>query len=351
MAKRKESEASIDNLKILKQDIKQGRLQRGYIFYGEEDYLRLSYLELVKKTILNGPAADLNYHRFTKETLSWDAVSDAVESFPMMAEKTLVQIDDINLFKEPEEEQARIRNILSDIPEHCCLILNYAGGFERDGRKKKLSALMESAFLSVEFPKQGTRDLIAWIRRHAKAGGKDISDENCQLLCFYTGNNMTTMASELPKLTAYASGPSILKTDIEALVEPVLEVVVFDITDAISSKDFPKALQSLQQVLRTQKDPIEILAAIGSNLRRTHAAKVLSENGKGIDALLKLTGLRSEYAARKTMEAARRVSMQFCEAALVACMQTDWQMKTSADTPQRLLEMLIIRLSQEAQRD
>ena len=63
-----------------------------------------------------------------------------------------------------------------------------------------------------------------------------------------------------------------------------------------------------------------------------------------------LTGLRS-YPAGLTMSAARTVTDRFCRAALELCLQTDVQMKTSAGDAGQLLELLIVRLAQEAQRD
>lgn len=345
---RKNQEETPAGLLRLKQQLKSHSLGTGYVLFGEEAYLRESYLELMKKELLQGPAKDLNYHRFTKETVSWEQVADAVEAFPMMAERTLVHVDDVSLYRATEADTERICGILEDLPEHCCLIFTYGGVFDRDKRKKKLDALVEKSLCLVEFPKQTLRDLTAWVRRHVKAGGKEISDSCCQQLCFRTGNSMTTMATEIPKLCAYVEGPEIRQQDIEAVVEPVLDAVVYDITNAVAQKRFDIALGRLDQLLRMQEKPEAILGAIGANLRRTYAAKVLQSRGKGTEALLELTGMRSEYAAKKSLEAARLVSLEFCQKALLACRQTDFLLKNSADDPERLLELLLVQLAQEA---
>ena len=65
---------------------------------------------------------------------------------------------------------------------------------------------------------------------------------------------------------------------------------------------------------------------------------------------MKLCGL-SDYAARKTMDAARRFRPEFCRKAAELVLEADYRMKTSFDEPQRLLEMLILQLAQEARRD
>ena len=63
-----------------------------------------------------------------------------------------------------------------------------------------------------------------------------------------------------------------------------------------------------------------------------------------------LCGL-ADYAARKTMETARKFPPEYCKRALALILETDYRMKTSFDTQERLLEMLILGLAQEARRD
>ena len=60
-----------------------------------------------------------------------------------------------------------------------------------------------------------------------------------------------------------------------------------------------------------------------------------------------MTGIK-RYPAGLTMTAARRVTDSFCQRAVELVLQTDVAMKTSADDPERLLELLIVQLAQEA---
>ena len=65
--------------------------------------------------------------------------------------------------------------------------------------------------------------------------------------------------------------------------------------------------------------------------------------------LMKLCGM-GDYPARKTMEAARRFSPEFCRKAAELVLETDYKMKTSFDDADRLLELLLLQLAQEARR-
>ena len=98
---------------------------------------------------------------------------------------------------------------------------------------------------------------------------------------------------------------------------------------------------------RRQEEPVNILGVIGGHFRRLSAARTLLDHGKTASDLMKLYHI-TDYPARKTMEAARRIKPEFCRRALELVLETDQRMKTSFDEPHRLLEMLILQLAQEA---
>ena len=118
-------------------------------------------------------------------------------------------------------------------------------------------------------------------------------------------------------------------------------------TELLSGGRYADALQKLQQLLKMQEEPIKILGAVGGHFRRISTARLLLDNGRNAAELQKLCGI-PDFAARKTMDAARRFSPAFCAKAAALVMETDYSMKTSFDDNERLLELLILQLSQEA---
>ena len=118
-------------------------------------------------------------------------------------------------------------------------------------------------------------------------------------------------------------------------------------TDLLSAGRYDQALNKLQQLLKMQQEPLAILGAVGGHFRRLGAARTLLDRGKSAYDLQKLYGI-PDYPARKTMEAARRFSADFCRKAAQLVLETDYRMKTSFDDSQRLLELLILQLAQEA---
>lgn len=349
-------DGDFDGLSVLKQDMKTGNYGRLYLFYGEEHYLRDHYLQQLKKKLLDGPAEDFNYHRFTQENMNLQALADAVEAMPMMAEHSLVQVDDCDLSKLNESDRETMTAILSDIPDYCTVVFVFdTVPFKVDGRYKNLADAVKKG-LQVEFARQSQRELNTWIRRHFRAYEKEIDDRQCEYLTFVTGGAMTALSAEIGKIAAYAQDANITKQDIDSVVIPVLDAEIYDLTDAVAAGDYEKALVKLRTLLQMQEDPIYLLAAIGSGMRRLLYARACMAAGKGADTLgelLKVATGRTpnSYGLQKTMTTARQVSDRFCEQAVTLCMEADEKLKSFAGSDQRVLELLLLSLAQEARRD
>ena len=330
MARKAPDQDAGEALRRFKSDLKAGTLGNFYIISGEEAFLRSHYVDLITKKIADGPAGEFNCHRFSADDCTPQALADAIDAMPMMAERTLVRVDDVDLFKQPEGAREQYAAILSDIPDYCCVLFVYdTVEFKINGTMKKLAAAIREHAQILTFGKQSERDLCAWITRHFRAHDKTVTDDLCQYLIFRTDGLMTTLAGEIDKIAAYQQGPT------------------FDISDAVVKEDFETALSKLQELYAMQTDPIAVLGAIGAQLRRLFYARVILSAGGGQKEFMELTGLKS-YPASLTMTAARRVTDGFCQKAVELVLQTDVAMKTGADDPERLLELLLVQLSQEA---
>ena len=348
MAKKEQDTSALQTFKA---SIRAKEPKNLYFFHGEEAFLMHHYLEQLRKILLDELTESFNFHRFNSENFDIQTFADAVENLPMMAEHTMVQVDDIELFKLREDTRSKIVDVLSDIPEYCTVVFTYATTpWKPDKRLKKLWDAIENNGHIVEFTKQEQRDLIPWVTRHFAAKGKRISTDLCGYLIEITGGTMTALSGEIDKICAYSGADHIQKTDIDAVTEPVMDAVVFQMTDLLGQGQYAAVLGKLHQLLKMQQEPIAILGAVGSHFRRIGTARTLLDNGKQSGELMKLCNMGS-YPAQKIMDAARRFRPEFCRRAAELVMETDYQMKTSFDDQGRLLELLILQLAQEARRD
>ena len=309
MAKKDESQENA--LQLLRKDLREKTTRRLYFFYGAEAYLRQYYFEQLKKQKIDKVTEAFNFRKLTGETFSLQALADGVEAVPMMAESTLIQVDDIDIFKLGEEDRNRLAELFSDIPDYCTLVFTYETvEWKVDGRFKKLADAVNQYGNEVEFPKQTERDLISWIGRHFAAAGKRINPNLCTYLIDITDGTMTSLGSEIQKICAFSGAEEIVREDIDAVVEPVPDALVYEIGELIASRQTGKALQKLEQVLKMQQEPIAVLGTISAHFRKLGVARTLTDTGRGQGELLKCYKM-TDYSARKTMQAARRFSPRF----------------------------------------
>ena len=344
MAKKQEQP---DALQSLKQAIRAKNPGRLYFFYGEEVFLLHHYLEQLRKSIIDELTESFNFHTLTAETFDIREFADSVENLPMMADRTMVLVDEIDIFKMNEGDREKMIDIFSDIPDYCTVVFTYeTTAFKPDKRLKKLWEAVSKYGELVEFAKQNQRDLITWITRHFAANQKRISPDLCAYLIDITDGTMTSLSGEISKISAYSGAEEIRKSDIDAVTEPVLDAVVFQMTDLLGQGEYGGALVKLQQLLKMQQEPIAILGAIGGHFRRMATARTLLDHGKTSAELMRLCGM-ADYPARKTMGVAGRFPAKFYAKAAELVLESDRKMKTSFDDPKRILEVLIMGLAQE----
>ena len=346
MAVKKEAK---NDLQLLKEDLRAKQAGRLYIFHGEETFLLHHYLEQLKKLLLDELTESFNFHKLTSETFDIRSFADSVENLPMMAEHTLVWVDEVDIFKIAESDRDKMGEILSDIPDYCTVVFTYVTTpWKPDKRLTNYWKLISGKASIVEFAKQDQRELVPWIQRHFTAHKKKITPDLCVYLIELTGGTMTALGGEISKIAAFSGAENITRNDIDAVVEPIMDAIVFQMTDLLGRGEYGAALVKLQVLLKMQQEPIQILGAVGGHFRRLATAKTLKESGRGYQDFMQLTGLKSEFAAKKNMGAAMEFSSDFYRKAAALVMETDRKMKTSFDSGERLLELLILQLAQEA---
>jgi len=326
----------------MKKEIAAGTPGRLYIFWGEEAYLRDHYLSQLKKKLIPQGLEAFNLHTFSGKETDAHAISQAVDSLPMMSERTMVVVTDFDIYGTAETRDA-LASLFADLPEYCCVVFVYDVLEYKPDARTKLASVVKTNGLAVKFIRQDQGDLVDWIFRRFRALGHDIDTKDAQYLIFLCGDLMNGLASEIGKIGTYAKERRVTREDIDAVAIPVLDAVVFQMTDAMARGDFDKAAAVMGDLLHMQEQPIKLLAVIGRQMRQLYSARLALEQKKGTAYLMELWGMKSSYPAEKLMEAARRFSLPWCRSAVIRCAQTDLAMKsvTGADAESLLVSLLM----------
>lgn len=342
MAKPKQkNDGSLDQFKA---DLKNKTPRRLYVFHGEEVYLRQYYLGRLREQLIpDGMEAFNDKLLEGKEVTARDIIATA-DCFPMMSEHTLVVVRDYDLFKANEAERNALMDYFADLPEYLCLVFLYdLIPYKPDARTKLASAIKEHG-LVVDFPRQEQEHLVDWIVRRFKAAGKSVDSELAKHLIFLCGDLMQGLIPEIGKIAAYAQGARVTKADMDAVVTPQLDAVVFQLTDALGAKQYDKALGILADLLHMQEPVQVMMAALGKYFRQLYAARVALEERRSADDVAALWKMHP-YVASKLMAAARRVDLPWCRRALKRVSETDAALKTTGGDADQALTQLVLDLA------
>lgn len=337
--------AKTDGAQLLKHDLKNHTIGSLYLIGGEEDYLKEHYLAALEKEVVEEAFRDFNYDVFEGAALTVDQLTQAIDRYPAMAERRMIVVKDLDVFKPTAAFKDVLPDILNDLPEYVCLVFYYDTIALKPDKRTKLYAAINKSGCIADFSHLERHDLIPWVKRQAKAAGKQIDTDTCDYLLFLCGTSMTGLIPEIEKACAHSATDSVKRSDIEAVCTKVLDAVIFDLTDAITAQRFDRALGLVNDLIAQRNEPIILLSAIARHIQRLYAAKLVMQSHGSDKELMELLGSKSAYYARKMRDAAAQLQLNWLRRALLLCGESDVAMKSAGTDRQKTLELLLLQMA------
>jgi DNA polymerase-3 subunit delta len=207
----------------------------------------------------------------------------------------------------------------------------------------------------VELARVTQEDATRWTVATAQAAGAGMDADTAHELVDALGSDMLTIASELEKLLLYTMGRGrITLGDVETMVLAAKQRSLYELTDAISSRDRTRALALLHGLLNSSEAGED--AAIGHlyMLARTFRQMlvVLEKNVRDSRAIWQALwqGFRiPPFAADDLIRQARRYkSRRELTRALRLVARADLELRSSPPDKRLVLERLVYDLASEA---
>ena len=104
-------------MKNLREDIKNKSFKRVYLLSGDEDFLKRSYKNSLKKAIAND---NMNFSYYEGKNIDVKAVIDKANTVPFISEKRCVIVENSLWFKSSVDE--KLIEFMSRVPESTVLI-------------------------------------------------------------------------------------------------------------------------------------------------------------------------------------------------------------------------------------
>ena len=337
--------AKVDGAQQLKEDLKNHTIGSLYIIGGEESYLKEHYLAALEKEVVDETFRDFNYDVFEGASLTLDQLISAIDSYPAMAERRMIVVKDMDVYKAPAALKEELPKIFSDLPDYVCLVFYYDTIAFKPDKRTKLHTLITKNGCIADFSHLERHHLIPWVKRHCNAAGKQIDNATCDYLLFICGTSMTNLILEIEKACAHSVTNEVKRSDIDEVCTKVLDAVTFDLTDAITAQKFDRALGLVSDLIAQKNEPIVLLAAIARHIQRLYAAKLAMQAHVSDNELMELLGSKSIYYARKMRDSAIHLNTAWLRHTLLLCGESDMAMKSTGSDRQKVLELMLLQMA------
>ena len=283
----------------------------------------------VKQKFIKDHGSD-GIETFAGEQVDPQALNAIITGVSLFALERLVIINDISANKPAVE---KLQHLLDTIPESVHLLLIEPAIDKRTAFYKSLKQMADVH----EFAELDEASLVAWTQKAVAKGGGKIDRNIAALLVQHVGTNQLQLANEIEKLCAYDL--TITKESIELLVEKKPEDTVFQLLEYALGGKANQALEVLSNLERAHEDPFQIANML---VWQANVLAIIHSAGSTPESEVAKSAKLNPYVVRKTKGLIRTMSKQQLNKILDVVATCDIQLKTTATSPWRLIEQVIL---------
>ena len=272
--------------------LKNGQFDPAYYFHGPEDVLKEDAVRYLLDRALDPALRDFNLDQRSAAQLEPDGVADLCNTLPMMAERRVVIVREVEAWKRrTKARSALLRYLENPSPETVVILLQ--SGSEGDEDKE-----LAKAAVSVRFETPTVAEAFKWLERQAASAGVTFGPGAAEHLLQCTGPELAAIRLELSKFAALPSGTVISVEQVGDLVGVRHGETPFDWRDAVLEGDSARAVTLLGPVLdQSGMSGVKLITLLGTTLVGLGVTRAAHDR--------KLRGRALEQAAFDALRAAR----------------------------------------------
>ncbi len=263
------------------------------LYFIETDNLDILFLK-VNEIIKNNQLNIDNLITYDMEEVNiLDAIQD-LDTYSLFNEQKIVLCKNCSFLSsiksEIEHNIESLEKYLNNQNPNNILILSVN---KSDGKKNIVKLIKEKCQVI-----ETNIDIFKYIKDYTK--GYTIKDDVIRYLMINTNDDITHITNELEKLMALKdSEKEITKEDIDLIVIKKIDSNIFDLIDAIISKNKEKSLRIYNEMINYGEDIFKIFVSLSNQIRLIYQVKVLKNlTNDEIADKLKLKNVKQVAALR-----------------------------------------------------
>ena len=323
-------------MKELIKDIKNKDFKKIYLIYGEEEYLKKQYRDMLKEAVVSDDT--MNYSYFSQDGCNVRNIIDVCETMPFFSERRLVVIEDSKYLKSSNEEFA---DYIDKLPDYLVIIMLEK---EIDKRNKVYKAIDRAGYI-CEMKPQTEAVLKKWIAKLFKEENLLVTEKACELLIEKTGADMNLIKQETEKLISFCQGrEAVNEKDVEAICSTQTVSRIFDMITAMATKKQKEALDLYYDLLTLKEPPMRILYLIVRQFNGILQAKEFMNSGVPYKEIASKMGV-APFIAGKYQAQAKLFTESLLKEALAECAEVEESVKQGKLNDKLSVELIIIKYS------
>jgi DNA polymerase-3 subunit delta len=295
----------------------------------------------MKSKLGDATTVELNTTELNGRGLSLDELTFACDALPFLAEKRLVIVNNLaSRFERkrgkpetpPEQDSALLEGFgeyVEGLPDTTRLVLAENRNIPKNNPIRKIVSSSEYGYQREYTPLSGGK-LNRWIAERVEEQGGRIDPAAINVLAVYVGNDLRLLDHEISKLLTYMGEERpITKEDAELLVSYVQEANIFNMVDALGTRDTRRAMELVEQLLDDGRAPLYLLRMMTRQFRILLQVKELLAKGTAAEDMRSLLGLHP-YVVKKATGQARNFSNAQLESIYHQLLELDVAVKSGA---------------------
>ena len=322
-------------MNTLKQHIKTNTYERLYLLYGNEAYLKRFYKNKLKLGIL-GESDEMNFTYAEGKDIDGNEIIHIAQTLPFFSERRLIMIENSGWFK----NQSVFADYVKEMPESTFVIFIEN---EVDKRNRLYKAVKDLGYIA-ELNGLDEKSQKMWVASLLQRENKKITDGTLTYFLNKVGTNLDNIQSELEKLVAYCLEREVItEEDIDAVCSEQITGKMFQMLDAIASKNQKRALEMYYDLLTLREKPMTILYLLNRHMNLLLQCKALLAKRVSNQEIASKMGV-PPFAVTKYAAQARNFSEEILKNSLILGTEIEEQVKTGRLIDQIGVEILIIKI-------
>ena len=347
-------------------EVSSGKTKPGYVFIGDEAFFRRQCRDALLQHLIPAGMREFSFFEYDLEQVDVQEVLDRARTPSLMAPFQVFLVRNVKALygrgKHDAEFEAVEAYFKNPNPDALIIFVADHIAIPADARRMEMTdkdrydrirETLGAHCTVIEFARVEEGEAVRWVNEKAAAEQVKIDVDAARELVDSLGGDMMMISGELEKLVLYVGEKRrVTLGDVETMVLSAKQRTLFELTDAISSKDRTRALEVIDAIISTGDGDEAAIGHLYMLAKTFRQMLVIAEkNVRDSRALWQVLwqGFRvPPFAAEDLIQQARRYkSRRDLTRALRLIAKADLALRSNPPSKRMVLENLVLELSSE----